>query len=86
MSQVIRPPAVYSPASNAPVLITEKQVALGTAAAVSVDSRRRRWLTTALLTSIGRVLTQPAEPRPYPRRREAACFEAARMSREMDRL
>jgi hypothetical protein len=85
-----------------PVLVTEQEVAFGTAAAlglqprtsrwsfrairVFVESGRRRWLDTALMPRLGRVLSALTQPSPHHPRREPAYFEAARMSREMERL
>jgi hypothetical protein len=71
---------------HAPVLITENQVAFSTAAAAPVASTRRRWLDTTLMGGLVRVLTALTQPRPHYPRRELAYFEAARMSRAMDRL
>ena len=85
-----------------PILVTEQEVTFGTAAAlgvkpktgrwrirairVSVESGRRRWLDTALMPRLGRVLSALTQPGPHHSRREPAYFEAARMSREMERL
>jgi hypothetical protein len=71
---------------HAPVLITENQVAFSTAAAAPVGSTRRRWLDTTLTGGLVRILTALTQPRPHYPRRELAYFEAARMSRAMDRL
>ena len=71
---------------HAPVLITENQVAFSTAAAAPVGSTRRRWLDTTLMGGLGRILTALTQPRPHHPRRQLAYFEAARMSRAMDRL
>jgi hypothetical protein len=71
---------------HAPVLITENQVAFSTAAAAPVASTRRRWLDTTLMGGLVRILTALTQPRPHYPRRELAYFEAARMSRAMDRL
>jgi hypothetical protein len=71
---------------HAPVLITEYQVAFSTAAAAPVGSTRRRWLDTTLMGGLGRIVTALTQPRPHYPRRELAYFEAARMSRAMDRL
>ena len=68
---------------HAPILITENQVAFSTAAARPVTSPRRRWLGAALMGGLGRILIAPTQPLP---RRPVAYFEAARMSRAMDRL
>ena len=72
---------------HTPVLVTENQIAFCTAAAAPVGSTRRRWLGTTLMGGLGRILTALTQPRPplYPRRKPDY-FEAARMSREMDRL
>jgi hypothetical protein len=75
-----------TPRKHAPVLITENQVAFATAAAAPVRSTRRRWLGTTLLGGLGRILTALTQPRPHQPRRQLAYFEAARMSRAMDRL
>jgi hypothetical protein len=56
------------------------------AAAAPVGSSRRRWLATTLMGRLGRILTALTQPRPVYSRRELAYFEAARMSRAMDRL
>jgi hypothetical protein len=71
---------------HAPVLITENQVAFSMAAAAPVGSTRRRWLDTTLTGGLFRILTALTQPRPHYPRRELAYFEAARMSRAMDRL
>jgi hypothetical protein len=71
---------------HAPVLITENQVAFSTAAAAPVGSTRHRWMDTTLIGELGRILTALTKPRPHHPRREHAYFEAARMSRAMDRL
>lgn len=76
--------------SPSPILITEQQVVLSTAAAISVPSTttRRRRLEATLGAAIGRIriLTTLPEPRPHNLRLERADLQAARMSREMDRL
>jgi len=71
---------------HAPVLITQNQIAFSTAAAAPVGSTRRRWLDTTLMGGLVRILTALTQPRPHYPRRELAYFEAARMSRAMDRL
>jgi len=71
---------------HAPVLITENQVAFSTAAAAPVPSTRRRWLDTTLTAGLGRILAALTQPRPLYPHRAPAYFEAARMSRAMDRL
>jgi hypothetical protein len=71
---------------HAPVLITENQVAFSTAAARPVASTRRRWLGAVLIGGLGRILITATQPQPHRPRRKLAYFEAARMSRAMDRL
>jgi hypothetical protein len=81
-----RPTAACTLRKHAPVLITENQVAFATAAAAPVRSTRRPWLYTTLLAGLGRILIALTQPRPHQPRRQLAYFEAARMSRAMDRL
>ncbi len=81
-----RPAAASAPGRNTSVLITEKQVAFSTAAAVSAEPRRRAWPVAALSARLGRMLTGLTEPRPHSLRHEPVYFEASRMSREMERL
>jgi len=80
------PTAASTPRKHAPVPVTENQVALDTAAATPVGSPRRRWLDITRMGGLGRILTAMTQPRPRYPRRELAYFEAARMSRAMDRL
>ena len=80
------PTAACTLRKHAPVLITENQVAFSTAAAAPVASIRRRWLGTALLGGLGRILTALTQPRPLYPHRELAYLVVARMSRAMDRL
>jgi hypothetical protein len=80
------PTAACTLRKHEPVLITENQVAFSTAAAAPVGSTRRRWLDTTLKGGLGRILSALTQPRPHYPRRELAYFEAARMSRAMDRL
>jgi hypothetical protein len=75
----------------APVLITEQEVALGTAAALRTrPSTRRRWIEAirGLLAAVEHAIVAPTDDRPprrdYPKR--YAFLENACMSREMDRL
>ena len=78
--------------SPAPVLITEHEVALGTAAALRArPTRRRRWIEAAhtLVAAVNRGLsptTQDGRPtrRDYPK--NYAFLERACMAREMERL
>ena len=80
------PTAAPTLRKHTPVLVTENQIAFCTAAAAPVGSTRRRWLDTTLMGGLGRILTALTQPRPLYPRREPDYFEAARMSREMDRL
>ncbi len=68
------------------VLVTEKEVVLGTATVLSVSvTTRHHRLATKLIGAISRIHIALPEPRPhYPPRR--AYFEVAEMSREMDHL
>jgi len=73
-----------APCASAPVLISDQQVVFSTAAARHAPPHRRRRITT-LVATFGRFLGGLLEPRPYYPRCEPY-LEAARMSREMDRL
>lgn len=78
------PPARALP-TPAPALITEQQVAFSKAAAAAAVATRR-WSHPAPMARLGRILTELTQPRPSCPRREPSYFEAARMSRAMDRL
>ena len=80
------PTAAPTLRKHTPVLVTENQVAFSTAAARPVASTRRRWLDPILMCGLGRIRTALTQPLPHHPRRELAYFEAARMSRAMDRL
>jgi hypothetical protein len=80
------PTTAGTPRKHAPVLITENQVAFATAAAAPVGSTRRRRPDTTLMGRLGRIHIALTQPRPHQPRRQLAYFEAARMSRAMDRL
>ncbi len=71
-------------ASDTTVLITEAQVALGTAAATGVRRKHRRWVV--LLSRIFVAAPKASRPkrRPYPPR--MAYLDHPRMAREMERL
>lgn len=74
--------------SQIPILVTEQELSLSTAAAISVPlatSGHRWWPGATLTAAIGRILTLP-EPGPHYVHREANYFETARMSRAMDHL
>lgn len=96
MSRITRPPIATAKTETAPpaaawapdttVLVTEKQVAFATAAAAWSQPHRRTWSRTALIARFGRMMARLTETRPYPIRAESSFFEAARMSREMERL
>ncbi|MDT5254989.1 MAG: hypothetical protein QOD10_69 [Mycobacterium sp.] len=89
MSHVTPAPLATSetePGKHAPFTVTENQVAFSTAAAAAVSTTRRRWLDTTPMGGLGRILTALTQPRLLYPRRELAYFEAARMSRAMDRL
>jgi hypothetical protein len=77
--------AAWTLRERAPVLVTENQVAFSTVAAAPVGSTRRRRLATAVMGGFGRILTALTRPRPVYPRREVAYFEAAGLSRAMDR-
>ena len=83
-TESVPPTAACVRRTHAPVLVTEN--AFSTAAPVPVGSGLRRWLDTDLMGGLGRILTALTQPRPSQPHRELAYFEAARMSREMDRL
>jgi hypothetical protein len=78
--------------SPAPVLITEQEIALGTAAALRArPTTRRRWVeaTHVLLAAVHRTLVPSTQDgrqtrRDYPKR--YAFLENACLAREMDRL
>jgi hypothetical protein len=74
--------------SPAPVLITEQEVVLGTAAALRARPASRHWwadATHAVLAAVQRGLApSPPQRRNVPKR--YAFLEAACMAREMDRL
>ncbi|MFZ0905609.1 MAG: hypothetical protein WAN71_17435 [Mycobacterium sp.] len=78
--------------SPAPVLITEQEIALGTAAALrSRPTTRRRWVepTHVLLAAVRRTLVPSTQDgrqtrRDYPKR--YAFLENSCMARAMDRL
>jgi hypothetical protein len=76
------------PVFPAPILITEQEVLLNTAAAAFVRpaTSHRRWPGTALFGAARRIHIRLPEPRPIYPRLERSYFETARMSRLMDRL
>jgi len=71
------------PASDTTILITEAEVALGTAAATGVRGKERGWV--ALLS---RIFAMPKKSRPkrHPYQPRMAYLDRARMAREMERL
>lgn len=74
--------------ASAPVLITEQEVLLKTAAALSVApaTTHRHWPSAALITAIEHIHIRLPEPRPIYPRREGNYFEAGRVSRLMEHL
>jgi hypothetical protein len=77
-------PATVVTEPQAPVLITEQEVMLGTAAAVSPPSTSITRRMMDALHVVGAAF-RPPPPRPHYARR-AAYIERACMAREMDRL
>ena len=71
-------------ASDTTVLITEAQVALGTAAATGVRRKDRRWV--ALLSRIFVPAPKAARPKRRPYRSRMAYLDYPRMARGMERL
>jgi hypothetical protein len=70
-------------ASDTTVLITEAEVALGTAAATGLRRKDRRWV--ALLSRIF-VAAPNARPKRHPFQPRMAYLDHPRMAREMERL
>jgi hypothetical protein len=71
-------------ASNTTVLITEAQVALGTAAATGVRRKERRWV--ALLSRIFVAAARQSRPKRRRSIPRMAYLENALLAREMERL
>jgi hypothetical protein len=71
-------------ASNTTVLITEAQVALGTAAATGVRRKERRWV--ALLSRIFVAAARQSRPKRRRSLPRMAYLENALMAREMEQL
>jgi hypothetical protein len=71
-------------ASDTTVLITEAQVALGTAAATGVRRKNRRWV--ALLSRMFVAAPKASRPRRRPYQPRMAYLDHPRMAREMERL
>jgi hypothetical protein len=71
-------------ASDTTVLITEAEVALGTAAATGVRRRDRRWV--ALLGRIFVPAPKASRPKRRPYRPRMAYLDYPRMAREVERL
>jgi hypothetical protein len=71
-------------ASNTTVLITEAQVALGTAAATGVRRKERRWV--ALLSRIFVAAARQSRPKRRRSLPRMAYLANALMAREMERL
>jgi hypothetical protein len=81
------PEHVIAAVSQAPILITEQEVALSTAAAVPLPRTKPTRRVIATLRAMFLSSSEDARPAPrhYPPRR-AAFLEQAAMSREMHRL
>ena len=75
-------PTVHQKVSPPPVLITEQQVMLGTAAAV----RPRSTVIRRMIDALRVVSVAWWEPPTRPIYARSSYLESARMSREMDRL
>ena len=71
-------------ASDTTVLITEAQVALGTAAATGVRRKDRRWVAALSRIFVAAPKASRPKRRPYPPR--MAYLDHPRMAREMERL
>ena len=71
-------------ASDTTVLITEAEVALGTAAATGVRRKDRRWV--ALLSRIFVAAPKESRPKRRPYQPRMAYLDHPRMAREMERL
>ena len=71
-------------ASDTTVLITEAEVAFGTAAATGVRRKDRRWV--ALLSRIFAPAPKASRPKRRPYRPRIAYLEHSLMAREMERL
>jgi hypothetical protein len=71
-------------ACDTTVLITEAQVALGTASASGVRRKDRRWV--ALLSRIFVPAPKASRPKRRPYQPRMAYLDHARMAREMERL
>ncbi len=71
-------------ASDTTVLITEAEVALGTAAATGVRRKDRRWV--ALLSRIFVPAPMASRPKRHPYPPRMAYLDHPRMAREMERL
>ena len=71
-------------ASDTTVLITEAQVALGTAAATGVRRKDRRWVALLSRIFVPAPTTSRSKRRPYQTR--MAYLEYPRLAREMERL
>ena len=80
----LSPPATLVTKQQPPVLITEQEVMLGTAAAVAPEANPITHRMIDALRVVGAAL-RPPPPRPHYAR-QATYIEDARMAREMDRL
>ena len=86
------PPQALETASAPPILITEHDVTLGSAAALGVQPKRIRWWNRVNLALSGALRPSSAFPTAKPRQkprdvpRRYVFLEDALMAREMDRL
>jgi hypothetical protein len=74
----------HDQASDTTVLITEAEVALGTAAATGMRRRDSRWI--ALLSRIFVPAPKASRPKRRPYRPRMAYLDYPRMAREVERL
>ncbi|AFM14996.1 hypothetical protein Mycch_0170 [Mycolicibacterium chubuense NBB4] len=79
------PPTVTAATMVEPVVITEQQVLLSTAAAAALAPGREPQ-RTVLFVRLRQLRIHLPEPRPVYPRRESRYLETARMSREMGHL
>jgi hypothetical protein len=77
-----------SPEVAEPVLVTEREVLLGTAAAALAPAAmpHHHRLRTMLAAAVADIHSALPPPRPHYLRREVVYFEMARMARHMDHL
>ena len=76
----------FTQPASAPVLISEPQVAFSTAAVLHPPRHHPRRVRTLVAAALGDIRKRLLGPLPQYPRRERSYFEAARMSRQMERL